>query len=170
MTQFRSQHCLVNCSKILPWTVIFPENLIAYRCDYKEVYLKTYLYFGLRNITVDCYFPRKPRSLSLWLRGSLLEDLPWLWAVLFCLVLKEVTPCKVFLSVTAVVILVGDFVVSTTPTSSWSWILEDFADFFLVTGSTCVVVPESWTAERAAIDGIALSAFRSQSVVVWLIF
>ena len=36
----------------------------------------------------------------------------------FCLVLKEVTPRQVFLSVTAVVILVADFVVSTAPTSA----------------------------------------------------
>ena len=34
----------------------------------------------------------------------------------FCLVLKEVTPRQVFISVTTVVILVADFVVSTAPT------------------------------------------------------
>ena len=45
---------------------------------------------------------------------------------------------------------------------SRSWILEDFVDFFLVIGG--VVAHESWSADWAAVDGVALSAFGSQSV------
>ena len=53
----------------------------------------------------------------------------------FCLVLKELTPRRVFLFVTATVILVADFVISTAPTpvgheswrilqiSSWSQVV-----------------------------------------------